>query len=591
MMEEKNKKNRIMGIVIFIIVIIIALIISLIIFTRNDNNVKNDFYNQNSIMKKTYNYKDYYIIKDDYEGEYKISERRFNREDNIEEFEVCTVMSYKEYVSYCKRWDISKKYNDSESNYIVFSYAAIGPAYLDVRLGEVDYTNETAKVYVWDDFGGVVADGCGYAIVIPTDKRITKVEMEVLYTELEFSDISDEKISSLSYTKAQNAELVKEYYINSDDNNLNQVINKMLDAMCQQYTISVESKYSDGSGSTEEYDLMSSVRKNIITDDEEAWEIYTIYFDNFYRTYMDMGIDFDIRTVNEPRNKTMITDIFGSCEILISNSDIKYDEYMLNMIENNNNYIITVTIKNKDNKEYDKYNNKEIYYVNKNTMLLEKIEIESDLGNDTQSYSYSDKNIVIPDDVLKEKQTFYTVDKPIIYIYPKEETQVNVKLLKEQNITCSYPKYTSDGWNVIAKPNGDLIELYTNRKLYSLYWEGINTVELKMNEGFVVKGKDSANFLEEKLEILGLNEREAQEFIIYWLPKLENNKYNFIRFQSIDEINNNMPIEITPTPDTIIRVIMEWKGLDKYIEVPEQKLTKFDRKGFTVVEWGGTEVK
>ena len=36
------------------------------------------------------------------------------------------------------------------------------------------------------------------------------------------------------------------------------------------------------------------------------------------------------------------------------------------------------------------------------------------------------------------------------------------------------------------------------------------------SEGFVVKGEDSAAFLEEKLEILGLNYKEAEEFIIYW---------------------------------------------------------------------------
>ena len=34
--------------------------------------------------------------------------------------------------------------------------------------------------------------------------------------------------------------------------------------------------------------------------------------------------------------------------------------------------------------------------------------------------------------------------------------------------------------------------------------------------------------LEEKLAILGLTERESEEFIVYWLPKLEKNKYNYI---------------------------------------------------------------
>lgn len=182
-----------------------------------------------------------------------------------------------------------------------------------------------------------------------------------------------------------------------------------------------------------------------------------------------------------------------------------------------------------------------------------------------------------------------TVKKPIIYLYPTEETNVEVKVGKPENLTHTYPKYET-GWEVTAKPNGDLVDLKTGRNLYALYWEGINEVKPNMKEGFIVKGEDTIPFLEEKLAILGLNEREAEEFIVYWLPKLEENKYNFIRFQTKEEINKNMPLEITPAPDTIIRIVMEFKGIEKEIEVQEQKLKSPERKGFTVVEWGGTEI-
>ena len=101
----------------------------------------------------------------------------------------------------------------------------------------------------------------------------------------------------------------------------------------------------------------------------------------------------------------------------------------------------------------------------------------------------------------------------------------------------------------------------------------------------------SAKFLEEKLAILGLTSREAEEFIIYWLPILEANKYNYIRFATLEEIEANMPLEITPTPDTVIRVIMTFKGLKKPINVEEQKLTTPVRNGFVAVEWGGAEIK
>ena len=185
---------------------------------------------------------------------------------------------------------------------------------------------------------------------------------------------------------------------------------------------------------------------------------------------------------------------------------------------------------------------------------------------------------------------FSSADKPIIYLYPTEETEISVKLNNKENITCSYPKY-ENGWNVLAEPNGDLTDLDTGRKLYSLYYESKNKKNYKVEkDGFVVEGKDTAKFLEEKLEILGLTERESEEFIIYWLPKLESNKYNYIRFATEDEIDNNMELDITPKPDSVIRVMMTYKGLNKKLDVEEQKLVTPVRTGFVAVEWGGSEI-
>ena len=193
--------------------------------------------------------------------------------------------------------------------------------------------------------------------------------------------------------------------------------------------------------------------------------------------------------------------------------------------------------------------------------------------------------------IVMYEQASGVVDKPIIYLYPEEETKVSVELPKDDRLLVSYPKYEKS-WEVLAKEDGNLVDLETGRNLYSLYYESENVVEFKVEkEGFIVKGEDTVKFLEEKLEILGLNEREAEEFIIYWLPKLEENKYNYIRFASEEEIEKNMPLEINPKPDTTIRILMTYKGLDRKIEVEEQKLENPERKGFVAVEWGGTEIK
>jgi hypothetical protein len=66
---------------------------------------------------------------------------------------------------------------------------------------------------------------------------------------------------------------------------------------------------------------------------------------------------------------------------------------------------------------------------------------------------------------------------------------------------------------------------------------------------------------------------------------MEGNAYNLIRFETKAEQDENMPLNITPKPDIVIRIMMDWKAIDEPIDIPEQKLDTPERKGFTVVEW------
>ena len=185
--------------------------------------------------------------------------------------------------------------------------------------------------------------------------------------------------------------------------------------------------------------------------------------------------------------------------------------------------------------------------------------------------------------------SYTTIDKPILYLYPEYTQEISVKLSDDADILVSYPNY-NDGWNVIAEPNGSLTDINTGRKLYALYWEEKYDVKLNSNEGFVVSNEDIIGFLEEKLAILGLNEREAEEFIVYWLPRLEKNNYYFIHFATEEELNEMIPIEITPKPDTMIRVYMEYKPVKENYKYVEQELDYKERVGYTSVEWGGIEL-
>ena len=177
--------------------------------------------------------------------------------------------------------------------------------------------------------------------------------------------------------------------------------------------------------------------------------------------------------------------------------------------------------------------------------------------------------------------------KPVIYLYPEKETAVDVTLTLDGELTCTYPAYEG-GWHVTASPDGTLTD--ENGQTYNyLYWEGETAAAWDLSRGFCIKGDNTAAFLETALAQLGLTRREANEFIVYWLPLMEQNPYNIMAFQT-DAYTDAAKLDITPAPDTLIRVFMTWQASDVFVELPPQTLTAPERNGFTAVEWGGTEL-
>lgn len=181
--------------------------------------------------------------------------------------------------------------------------------------------------------------------------------------------------------------------------------------------------------------------------------------------------------------------------------------------------------------------------------------------------------------------------KPVIYLYPEEETDVHVELeLTESELNTTYPKY-DNGWDVTAYPDGTLVNKADGSHHKYLFWDAVNCrTRFDFSKGFCVAGSDTESFLKEKLTYMGLTEQEMNEFIVYWLPLMEHNAYNLISFQG-DAYTNSAKLKITPTPDSECRVFMAYVPLEDAVDIEPQELSTFERNGFTVVEWGGAEIK
>lgn len=176
--------------------------------------------------------------------------------------------------------------------------------------------------------------------------------------------------------------------------------------------------------------------------------------------------------------------------------------------------------------------------------------------------------------------------KPMIYLYPEDTMDINVQLSYDGEIMHTYPK-TKDSWKVKASPDGTLVD-EKGRSYYGLFWEGEPNQPIEPKSGTIVSKDSLIPFLEASLDQLGLNYKEANEFIVFWLPILEQSEYNLIYFAS-DDYTDHAQLNITPQPDNIIRVMMGYVPLDTPIDFPQQVLPEVpDRSGFTAVEWGGT---
>ncbi len=179
--------------------------------------------------------------------------------------------------------------------------------------------------------------------------------------------------------------------------------------------------------------------------------------------------------------------------------------------------------------------------------------------------------------------------KPVIYLYPEKTEDVNVKVIVDE-FTKTVPEYGSDGWNVRAYPNGEIYNYEDGATYPYLFWEGKDKDVVSVTKGFVVERDDVENFLEKSLDKMGLTENESGDFVEFWLPKMLDNSepYFFVSFLGTNDFNKVAPLEITPNPDTLIRVFMYYEPMDEMKEVAEQQLKSVERNGFTVVEWGGT---
>lgn len=175
--------------------------------------------------------------------------------------------------------------------------------------------------------------------------------------------------------------------------------------------------------------------------------------------------------------------------------------------------------------------------------------------------------------------------KPVIYLYPERTSGVSVRVEPVGGMSVSEPAY-GDGWTVTAQPDGTLTDA-AGRVWPYLFWEGTGGLYRAPVRGWSVAREEVPHFLDERLAQLGLSPKETADFKEFWVPRMQEAPYYFVGFHGNRVMDALAPLTVSPQPDTIIRVLMDFMPLQRPVDAQPPVIRTPQRSGFTVVEWGG----
>ena len=367
------------------------------------------------------------------------------------------------------------------------------------------------------------------------------------------------------------------------------------------------------------------IAKELIEDNSIVIPVLSSYV---YCTYQKDGEDIKIDSSMEPY---FTPDLLLNCIVIDASIDVNYSfktKLLYKFIPSNNGlterekHIIARTYVNNNTTDienpylfveyYGRYNGGYVVYITSNYYVYEKK--DTIITIDNYIFTYQDENQLLfikyndvftlsdafneekltSQDIsdIYQKYTFNTGNtgelvfyKPIIYLYPTEEMDLTIKFKDPSRLITTYPVY-KDGWNIHVSVDSTIT--IDNRSYYALYYDEIGNFVATFDEGFYVTKENAITFLEESLDEMGFSNREANEFIMYWLPILEANGESLVYFEQTEERNNECPLEMSVNPDTYLRVIIHIKKCNGEVDIKKQELKKTLRIGFTLVEWGGT---
>ena len=142
------------------------------------------------------------------------------------------------------------------------------------------------------------------------------------------------------------------------------------------------------------------------------------------------------------------------------------------------------------------------------------------------------------------------VYKPNIYIYPKETVQLDVLLSFPLGgkIVSSIPEY-GNGWSITVDKNGTIDDMYS-----FLFYESTQPDIWQKKSGWTVKKNVLESFFRKNMAEYGFYGHEIDDFIEYWIPRLNDCDYYSIYPQTKELIDDVIEIYFSTQTENSLRL-------------------------------------
>ena len=231
--------------------------------------------------------------------------------------------------------------------------------------------------------------------------------------------------------------------------------------------------------------------------------------------------------------------------------------------------------------EYEKFNNSSCSFYTSSLDDVKEVVVKGITKSIDENYLIEGDLVDVYAKMCSKVKPPHVVKKPALYLYPEQTMNVKVNVTVNGTLTYTEPAY-NNGWDVTATPDG----MIDNKYDYLFYEADLKNLELP-DEGWVVEYSNLEKWFDGNLPKLGLNTKEAKQFKEYWLKDLKQANYYEIKLLGNNFLNDNMKLAISPEPQTVIRLNFYFMPLNDRVNIKEPQTTAAERKGFTVVEWGG----